>query len=55
VARRSILRAVTAAEAGNEWALCPLDVESSFLNGVFKEEVYVREPTGYKRGGRGKI
>ena len=55
MARRSTLPAVAAAEAGNGWALRPLDEECSLLNGVFKEELYVREPTGYKRAGREQV
>jgi len=55
VAPHATLRAVLAAAAGNGWALCQLDRETAFLNGVVEEDVYDREPTGYERGGRGRV
>jgi len=55
VARHSTLRAVLSATAWRGWALCQLDVETAFLNGVVEEEVYVRQPSGYERGDRGKV
>ena len=55
VARHSTLRAVLSASACRGWALCQLDVETAFLNGVVEEEVYVRQPSGYERGDRGKV
>jgi len=55
VARHSTLRAVLSATACCGWALCQLDVETAFLNGVVEEEVYVRQPSGYERGDRGKV
>eukprot|EP00253_Pinus_taeda_P018666 PITA_18666 len=37
--------------AQNKWKVYQIDVKSTFLNGVLKEEVYVEQPLGYEKKG----
>ena len=47
-ARMEIVRAVVAIAAQHKWKVYQMDVKSTFLNGVLKEEVYVTQPLGYE-------
>ncbi|CAL2259463.1 unnamed protein product [Prunus armeniaca] len=47
VARLDTIRTLIALAAQKEWNLYQLDVKSTFLNGVLKEEVYVEQPQGF--------
>jgi hypothetical protein len=40
-----------AVEAHEGWWVHHMDVKSTFLNGEFQEEVYVRQPSGFIVGG----
>ena len=48
VARLDIVRTVLAIAGHHEWKVYPMDVKSSFLNGILQEEVYVQQPSGYQ-------
>ena len=51
VARMETLRVVIAIAAHHKWKVFQMDVKSTFLNGVLKEEVYVEHPPGYEVAG----
>ena len=42
------MHAVIAIAAQHKWKVYQMDVKSTFLNGVLKEEVYVEQPPGYE-------
>ena len=42
---------VIAIAARHKWKVYKMDVKSTFLNGVLKEEVYVEQPPGYEVAG----
>ena len=46
------MRAVAAIFAQHEWKVYQMDVKSTFLNGVLKEEVYIAQPLGYEVEGQ---
>ncbi|KAM1891095.1 hypothetical protein ACFX14_034414 [Malus domestica] len=52
VARLDTIRTLIALAAHKEWQLFQLDVNSAFLNGVLKEEVYVDQPQGFAIEGK---
>jgi Reverse transcriptase (RNA-dependent DNA polymerase) len=52
VARMEIIRLLISQAAQNEWPVHQMDVKSTFLNGVLKEEVYVEQPLGYMKLGK---
>jgi hypothetical protein len=47
VARLDTIRTVITLAGQNGWLLYQLDVKSVFLNGEFKQEVYVEQPRGF--------
>jgi hypothetical protein len=48
VARPEAIRILLAFAASKGFKLYQIDVKSAFLNGVIQEEVYVRQPLGFK-------
>jgi hypothetical protein len=48
VAHLEAIRILLAFAASKGFKLYQMDVKSAFLNGVIQEEVYVRQPTGFK-------
>jgi hypothetical protein len=48
VARLKVIRILLAFAASKGFKLYQLDVKRAFLNGVIQEEVYVRQPPGFK-------
>ncbi|KAL2241052.1 UNVERIFIED_CONTAM: Retrovirus-related Pol polyprotein from transposon TNT 1-94 [Sesamum indicum] len=47
VARLESIRLIISLAAQNQWKIHQMDVKSTFLNGVLKEEVYITQPPGY--------
>eukprot|EP00253_Pinus_taeda_P028449 PITA_28449 len=52
VARMETVRTVLSIATQHKWKICQMDVKSSFLNGVLKEEVYDEQPPGYEVEGQ---
>jgi hypothetical protein len=48
IARLEAIRILLAFAASKGFKLYQIDVKSAFLNGVIQEEVYVRQPPGFK-------
>jgi hypothetical protein len=48
VARYTSIRAILAIVAMMKWKVHQMDVKTTFLNGVVKEEVYVEHPQGFE-------
>jgi hypothetical protein len=48
VARLEAIRILLAFAASKGFKLYQINVKSAFLNGVIQEEVYVRQPPGFK-------
>jgi hypothetical protein len=48
VARLEAIRILLAFSVAKGFKLHQMDVKSAFLNGVFEEEVYVRQPPGLR-------
>jgi hypothetical protein len=48
VARFEAIRILLAFAVSKRFKLYQMDVKSAFLNGVISEEVYVRQPPGFK-------
>lgn len=55
VVRHATLRMMLAIAAARRMRILQLDVETAFLNGDIEEEIYVRQPRGYKRGDKNKV
>jgi hypothetical protein len=56
VARMESMRLLLTLAAQEGWQVHHMDVKSAFLNGNLKEEVYVRQPTGFIIAGQeGKV
>jgi len=51
VERMETVRSVSIA-AQNKWKVYQMDVNSTFLNGVLMEEVYIEQPRGYQKKGQ---
>ena len=50
------IRILIALAAQRNWKLFQLDVKSTFLNGVLKEEVYIEQPEGFEvKGANDKV
>eukprot|EP00253_Pinus_taeda_P006070 PITA_06070 len=52
VARMETVKAVLSIATQNKWKVDQMDVKSTFLNGVLKEEVYIEKPPGYEKKGQ---
>ena len=48
VARYTSIRTNIALAAKMKWKLHQMDVKTTFLNGVIKEEVYIEQPQGFE-------
>jgi hypothetical protein len=48
VARYTSIRTIIALPAKMKWKLHQMDVKTTFLNGVIKEEVYIEQPQGFE-------
>ena len=48
VARYASIRAIISLADSMGWSLHQMDVKTSFLNGVIKEEVYIEKPQGFE-------
>jgi hypothetical protein len=48
VARLEAIRILLAFAASKGFKFYQIDIKSAFLNGVIQEEVYVRQPLGFK-------
>jgi Reverse transcriptase (RNA-dependent DNA polymerase) len=52
VMRFDTLWTLLALAAAHDWEILQLDIKGAYLNGVVKEELYMKQPTGYKDGTR---
>ena len=52
VARMETVRTVLSIVAQQKWKVYQMDMKSTFLNGVLKEEVYVEQFLGYEAKGQ---
>ena len=48
VARYTSIRTIISLAAKMKWKLHQMDVKTTFLNGVIKEEVYIEQPQGFE-------
>ena len=48
VERYTSIRTIIALAAKMKWKLHQMDVKTTFLNGVIKEEVYIEQPQGFE-------
>ena len=48
VVRYTSIRSILALDVVMRWKIHQMDVKTTFLNGVVKEEVYVEQPMGFK-------
>ena len=47
VARYTSIRSIIAIASTMGWKLHQMDVKTTFLNGIIKEEVYIEQPEGF--------
>ena len=52
VARYASIRTVMAIVAEMGWRIHQMDVKTAFLNGILEEEVYIKQPQGFKVYGK---
>ena len=52
VERMETIRTMLSIAAQHKWKIYQMNVKSTFLNGVLKEEVYVEQPPGYEVEGQ---
>ena len=52
-ARMETIQVLLALAAQEGWQVHHMDVKSAFLNGELEDEVYVKQPDGYVKKGRG--
>jgi Reverse transcriptase (RNA-dependent DNA polymerase) len=55
VARIETIRLLISLAAQNKWSILQMDVKSAFLNGVLEGEVYIEQPSGYVKVGKGHM
>jgi hypothetical protein len=48
IARYTSIRTIIALAAKMKWKLHQMDMKTTFLNGVIKEEVYIEQPQGFE-------
>jgi hypothetical protein len=48
MARYTLIRTIIALATKMKWKLHQMDVKTTFLNGVIKEEVYIEQPQGFE-------
>jgi Reverse transcriptase (RNA-dependent DNA polymerase) len=54
VARIEIIRLLISQADQFKWPIFQMDVKSTFLNGVLKEDIYIEQPPGYMKVGEEK-
>ena len=50
VMRFKTLGTILAMSAIHDWELCQMDIKGAYLNGKIAEELYMKQPTGFKDG-----
>jgi Reverse transcriptase (RNA-dependent DNA polymerase) len=48
--RFDTLRTLLTLAAMHDWEILQLDIKEAYLNGVVKEELYMKQPTSYEDG-----
>jgi hypothetical protein len=52
VSRYTSIRAIMSLVLFMEWMIHQMDVETTFLNGIIEEEVYIEQPQGFEVNGK---
>jgi hypothetical protein len=50
VVRLETIRAILALAVAEDWEIQQMDVKGAYLNGILKEEVYMKQPEGFDDG-----